>query len=120
MTYPICYPAPLISGGNFLCLYFGLCTINNYAHGQSQRSEFVTKFEWKQMEWDFPSEGEREAAIAAGTYIPGSGLPIDVDVYYGRKCKCESWVSSAYKVFVLPLIKFNQWYYLKRNFNKEY
>ncbi|XP_076650074.1 major royal jelly protein 9-like [Halictus rubicundus] len=38
-------------------------------------------YSWKKLEFDFPSESARLAAIQSGNYIPGAPLPIDVDVY---------------------------------------
>ncbi|XP_076225609.1 yellow-e3 [Nomia melanderi] len=38
-------------------------------------------YSWKALEFDFPSESAKLAAIESGDYIPGASLPIDVDVY---------------------------------------
>lgn len=40
-------------------------------------------YSWKRLEFDFPDESARLAAIQSGNYIPGAALPIDVDVYTG-------------------------------------
>nr|XP_033340386.1 protein yellow-like [Megalopta genalis] len=45
-------------------------------------------YSWKSLEFDFPSESDRIAAIQSGNYIPGAPVPIDVDVYSaGQKSK---------------------------------
>lgn len=41
--------------------------------------------EWKEMEFEFPSNDIRESAILNNNYIPGNSVPIDVDVDYRRK-----------------------------------
>lgn len=38
--------------------------------------------EWKDLEYAFPSQSHRQAAIQSGQYISGRGVPIDVDVDY--------------------------------------
>lgn len=38
--------------------------------------------EWKDLEYAFPSPSHRQAAIQSQQYIPGRGVPIDVDVDY--------------------------------------
>lgn len=39
-------------------------------------------YQWNDMEFEFPSPGEREIAILNKDYIPGTAVPIDVDVDY--------------------------------------
>nr|XP_033183503.1 uncharacterized protein LOC117153503 [Bombus vancouverensis nearcticus] len=41
-------------------------------------------YSWKSLDFVFPSEHARLAAIKSGNFIPGSPLPIDVDVYNGE------------------------------------
>lgn len=41
--------------------------------------------EWTRMEFDFPSDAVREEALETGAYVPGIGLPIDVDVDFSRQ-----------------------------------
>lgn len=43
---------------------------------------FKVVSEWKDLEYAFPSPSLRQAAIQSGQYIPGRGVPIDVDVDY--------------------------------------
>lgn len=38
-------------------------------------------YSWKALEFAFPNEFAKLAAIKSGSYIPGVSLPIDVDVY---------------------------------------
>lgn len=39
--------------------------------------------EWKVIEYEFPSDQLRQAAIDEEEYVPGNGVAIDVDVDYG-------------------------------------
>lgn len=50
-----------------------------------------TIYSWKTLEFLFPNEFVKEAAIRNGSYVAGAGVPIDVDVYKG---------GSGSKVFV--------------------
>lgn len=38
--------------------------------------------EWKELEYEFPSEQYAQAALDSGQYVPGNGVPIDVAVDY--------------------------------------
>lgn len=38
--------------------------------------------EWKDLEYAFPSQQLRQSALRNGLYVPGNGVPIDVDVDY--------------------------------------
>ncbi|XP_076169512.1 yellow-e3 [Ptiloglossa arizonensis] len=40
-------------------------------------------YEWKALEFAFPSELDRQTAIKNQIFVPGGPLPIDVDVYNG-------------------------------------
>jgi hypothetical protein len=40
--------------------------------------------EWKQLDFQFPSEIERQRAIKAGEFIPENNMPLDVDVHYSQ------------------------------------
>lgn len=40
--------------------------------------------EWKELEYEFCTVEDKQAAIDSGTYIPGNGVPIDVAVHYIR------------------------------------
>lgn len=48
--------------------------------GQGQFLKQLKQFtEWKELEYEFPP-GEETYAKQNGQYIPGNGVPIDVDV----------------------------------------
>ncbi|XP_015591230.1 protein yellow isoform X2 [Cephus cinctus] len=51
----------------------------------NQQNNLRGVYSWKALEFAFPSERAREAAISRGEFIPGSPLPIDMDVFYGGK-----------------------------------
>ncbi|KAJ9577614.1 hypothetical protein L9F63_005801, partial [Diploptera punctata] len=38
-------------------------------------------FEWKEMEYAFPSPSARDVLVKTRAYIPGNSIPIDVDVW---------------------------------------
>ncbi|EDV49228.2 protein yellow [Drosophila erecta] len=48
----------------------------------SDHKHTATVFEWKNLQYGFPSEQEREQLIRDGRYNPDSPIPIDIDVYY--------------------------------------
>lgn len=41
-------------------------------------------FQWKQVDYDFPSETERLQAISSREFIPENNLPLGVEVYGDR------------------------------------
>lgn len=40
--------------------------------------------EWKELEYDFSSNEDKQAALNSGAYVPGNGVPIDVAVHYSK------------------------------------
>lgn len=49
-----------------------------------QLKSLRTLAEWNFLEYEFPTEGDRAAALASQEYIPGNGVPIDNNVYYNQ------------------------------------
>ncbi|KAH8273091.1 hypothetical protein KR018_000648, partial [Drosophila ironensis] len=47
-----------------------------------QYKELVRVYEWKNFQYGFPSERERQEVLRSGRYNPDSPIPIDIDVYY--------------------------------------
>jgi hypothetical protein len=43
-------------------------------------------FEWKDMEFAFPSHSAKEVLIKTRAYIPGNSFPIDVDTWQQGEC----------------------------------
>ena len=43
-------------------------------------------YEWKEMEFAFPSASARDVLIKTRAYIPGNSYPIDVDAWLQGKC----------------------------------
>lgn len=41
-------------------------------------------FQWKELDFDFPSEKDRQEAIASGKFIPENNLPLGLEVYKDR------------------------------------
>jgi hypothetical protein len=41
--------------------------------------------EWKIIDFNFPSERQRQDAINKGEFVLGNAVPIDVDVFYKGK-----------------------------------
>lgn len=62
-----------------------------------------TAFEWKDLEYAFPSEGERQQALNNQHYIPHNGIPIDVDIHYKGEVLTVS-VKKVYLHFTFQLM----------------
>lgn len=66
--------------------FFVLLTILLAVSGQlnfpANNDKLKTVFEWKDLEYGFPSEADRQYALNNKYYVPHNGLPIDVDVHY--------------------------------------
>lgn len=75
------------AGAKWLCLMFGICSHTILAPHVTGQKTFRTVYEWSQLEFDYADDEERQVDIVSGTFNPGAPAPIDVDVYYGRKCK---------------------------------
>ena len=43
-------------------------------------------YEWKDMEFAFPSPSARNVLLKTRAYIPGNSYPIDVDAWLQGKC----------------------------------
>lgn len=56
-----------------------------------------TLAEWKMLEYEFPSEDDRAAALVSQEYIPGNGVPIDNGVYYNQGQYIDIWLKSTFK-----------------------
>ncbi|XP_011494303.1 PREDICTED: protein yellow-like [Ceratosolen solmsi marchali] len=54
---------------------------------KTQPNDYISKlrnvYSWKSLDFVFPNDVVREAAIRSGRFKPGAAIPIDVDVYYG-------------------------------------
>lgn len=48
----------------------------------SHNDKLRTIFEWKDLEYGFPTEADRQYALNNQLYVPHNGVPIDVDVQY--------------------------------------
>lgn len=46
------------------------------------QSDFKLVSEWRDLDYAFPSPALRQIALTSGLYVPGNGVPIDVDVNY--------------------------------------
>jgi len=49
----------------------------------SQTVNLKPKFEWKYLDFAFPSDTVRNAAIANGEFVAGNSYPLDIDVHNG-------------------------------------
>lgn len=66
-----------------LC-FLGVCSVMTpYLEGQKKGLSLVK--EWKQVDFNYQSEADRENAIASGEFVQSNSLPIDADVFYGRE-----------------------------------
>lgn len=62
-------------------------------------------YSWKALEFAFPNEYAKLAAIKSRSYIPGASLPIDVDVYNTGTNEINNNKASCI-YFLLKFIKF--------------
>lgn len=51
-------------------------------YGLAQKSGLNLVFQWNELDWDYPTQRDREIAIERREFIPGQLTPIDTDVYY--------------------------------------
>lgn len=66
----------------------GICTtIPYYTYARNPPLRLL--YEWKQLEFDYASDVERQQDIDSGFFVEGVPAPIDVDIYYG----------STYQIF---------------------
>jgi hypothetical protein len=52
-------------------------------------------FEWKDVEFAFPSQSAKEVLIKTRAYIPGNSFPLDVDTWQQGKC-ANNFASGQY------------------------
>lgn len=50
--------------------------------GNTQLKSLKSLGEWKELEYEFPSATDRQYTLISGEYVPGNGVPIDVDIDY--------------------------------------
>lgn len=61
-----------------------LLTLHNIANAQeSTTGPLRLLAEWKEIEYEFPSDQLRQSAIDTQDYVPGNGVSIDMDIDYG-------------------------------------
>lgn len=60
-----------------------VATTVDVAFGQAMKT-LRTLGEWRDLEYDFETAANRKYAIDQKLYIPGNGIPIDVDVDYNK------------------------------------
>lgn len=54
----------------------------NIPHYQQQFPEVL--YQWNQLDYAFPNENVLQAALGDQTFVPGAGVPVDVQPYYNR------------------------------------
>lgn len=59
----------------------GLCALVSLARGANKLQEV---FNWRQLDFQFPSIQMKQQALAAGTYIPTNALPVGIE-HWGNK-----------------------------------
>ncbi|KAJ8923456.1 hypothetical protein NQ315_002015 [Exocentrus adspersus] len=80
------YDNSVHSKGKFLCLFLGICSLS-YHQVSTARPGLDLVYQWKQLEFDYQSEYDRQADIDMEIFIPGQPAPIDTDVYYAANSK---------------------------------
>lgn len=71
----------MIAGSLRFSFLFALVT-GYQASISSNNDKLRTVFEWKDLEYGFPTEADRQQALNNQLYVPHNGVPIDVDVHY--------------------------------------
>lgn len=64
--------------------FLGVCSVMT-PEIETQRKGLSLVKEWKQIDYNYPSDAERQRAIKSEEFVPSNPLPIDADVFYGRK-----------------------------------
>lgn len=55
-------------------------------------SNLVARFEWKQIDFDYPNENARAEAIKSGEFIPQNNLPLGVERWNNKLfVTCPRW-----------------------------
>jgi len=87
-----------------LLFVFALTLQRSYQqHNHNQLKNLRLVAEWKELEFSFPSQEVRNAAIASGDYIRGNALPIDVDVDYKSQGNSRVFVTVPRFVTGIPI-----------------
>lgn len=64
-----------------LC-FLGFCSILSPGLlGQRKGLSLVNQ--WNQLDYTYATPAARQHAISTGEFVPGNGVPIDMDVHYG-------------------------------------
>lgn len=65
-------------------LLFTIITVSvHITDAQRTLKNLYPQYSWKYLDFQFPTQAIRDAAIRNGVYIKGNAFPIDIDVYYG-------------------------------------
>jgi hypothetical protein len=65
----------------------------------------VEKFAWKELEFKWPSDDAKQAAIREGSFIPGNNLPLAFDVWRDKmfftvpRCESNNSISLFMRIF---------------------
>lgn len=43
--------------------------------------KFQEQFNWKVLDFEYPTEQEKQYALSTGRYIPENGLPVGIEVW---------------------------------------
>lgn len=57
------------------------CLIGTVA---AQQQRLSIAYEWSQIDFAYPSDADRQAAIASGAFVPANVLPVGLEAYDGR------------------------------------
>lgn len=65
-----------------ICLIQGTNLISGNLFETSPRCPLTVAYEWKILEYEYPSPRQEQADRKAGFCTPGNAFPTEVDVYY--------------------------------------
>uniref|UniRef100_A0A6V7LC42 Protein yellow n=1 Tax=Bracon brevicornis TaxID=1563983 RepID=A0A6V7LC42_9HYME len=48
------------------------------------RAPILERYSWNILDWAYPDQTSRDAAIASGDYVPQNGLPVGIEVWRNK------------------------------------
>lgn len=48
------------------------------------RAPILERFSWNILDWAYPDQFSRDAAMASGDYVPQNGLPVGIEIWQNK------------------------------------
>lgn len=58
--------------------------VADYRSPSPVKSPLVERFHWRFVDYAFPTEDDRQAALAQGSYVPENNLPVGIEVWNNK------------------------------------